>query len=163
MWLKNSTEKCIYFGTNFIELKTIEKANMPISFISSNITIASLKNLNCPSLCNYSLNCHTNLFDIKKFLNSMNQTFKKSDHGQTQILSSALKMQNRNLLLSQNNYLFYTQTDNGYIKNNLNNNNAITGTNNNQINSTLSTQIDSILDALENIGYYGFVTFRVKF
>jgi hypothetical protein len=161
MWLKNSTEMCIYFGTNFIELKTIGKMSMPLSFISSKITLANLKNLNCPSLCHYSLNCQTNLFDIKKFMHSLNQNSKRNDDGNTQILSSALKM-NRNLLLSQNNYLFYTQTDNAYYNKHNNNNYAITGSNNHQINCSLSSQVDSILDALENIGYYGFVTFRVK-
>lgn len=150
MMLRTSTEKCIYFGANFIELKTIDKNNIPLSFISSKITLANLNNLNCPSLCGNSLNCQINLFDIKKFLGCFNQKKISSKHSSNDISSTSSK-------ITQNNYLFYTQTDNGYF-----NNNVTTTANNNIISSSANSQVDSILDALENIGYYGFVTFRVN-
>ncbi len=56
------------------------------------------------------------------------------------------------LTSSQANYLFYTQTDADYY--NLPNKNSLSDSVSQQI------KINSILDALENIGYYGFVTFR---
>ena len=57
-------------------------------------------------------------------------------------------------IFSTQNYLFFTQTDVDYYNLNIN-------PHTNQIGSTNSQymKVNSILDALENTGYYGFVTF----
>lgn len=106
--------------------------------------------------------CDLSLFDSKTFLLELKKSIsidrlKRSGHNKKNQRVNEL---NGRLMVSQNcmrltqNYLFFTQTDAAYY----NNVEQRVSQRPQEVESQFM-RVNSILDALENIGYYGFVTF----
>lgn len=132
--MKN-TDKIIYFSTNLIEIFPIGENNAfyeKFNVIRKDISSFSLNGLNCPScIDSNTLNeCSLNLFDPKKYMDILRNNMK----------------QKKKLFISQKN-CFITQSASDFLTQNIQTN-------------TQFLQMNSILDALENIGYYGFTNFR---
>ena len=154
MVLKDSNIN-IYFCTNMLDVVSIEN-DLISDLINVDVTdknLFSLNSLKCAE-CNdeSSIECKLNLFDIKTFMIDLKKSIGKDrlnmhrhsskENKSKPIISSISNTQN---------YLFYTQTDAEYYAQPASRTSSI---------DTQYMKVNSILDALENIGYYGFVTFR---
>lgn len=157
MYLRNFN-KNVYFCTSLIEIAPITTIDEQItkSFISAvsleSKLLCSFKDINCPRCIRFNLEsqlqntheCDLNLFEIGQYLKAV-KISKRNDH---KAEGEAEKTKSSQTNASQN-YLFFTQTDVNYFQQGPE--------------ATLNSQQqrdNSILDALENAGYYGFVTFR---
>ena len=134
----------VYFCTNLVELVKINpNSNLQMFFdwSHSKDLILNFSNLRCPDCTVYdhaTINkCKKVLFDSNKYLISIKT--KKNDQN--------LRVFNKNL--PSQSYIFFTQTDLD-LKNGPNN----------LVGESQYLKINSILDALENIGYHGFASFR---
>lgn len=132
--MKNS-EKIVYFSTNLIEIFPITENNVfyeKFKVTKKNNLIFNLNGLHCPSCIDTNaLNeCSLNLFDPKKYMD---------------ILKNNL-IEKKKINQSQKN-CFFTQSASDFFTQNIQSN-------------TQYLKMNSILDALENVGYYGFTNFR---
>lgn len=127
-----------------------EKISSDICIV--NKAVFTLNGIKCPECNNEnSYDCKLQLFDVKSYLTDLKMTISKERLQSKRYPNKELTTTATAAAGSTQNYLFYTQTDAGYY------------VNKNAINSSVDSQymkVNSILDALENIGYYGFVTFR---
>ena len=145
----------VYFCASLIEIvMSSETSSHRFDLKQAKKSVFDSTNLTCPE-CHYMnshVECGLVLFDWGKFFTLL----KKS------IGLERLRKTNRHKLEQTNNvatqavvasqhYLFYTQTDAEYYSMSRN---AISQ------NQTQFMKDNSIIDALENIGYYGFVTFK---
>lgn len=148
-------DKTIYFCTNLIEKIVLDESE---DFLIPDLKLVdkmlfSFTNIKCLN-CNEqnSIQCNLNLFNIQMYITDLKKSIGKDRlNSKKKSLNKETDINNVQLVNSSQNYLFYTQNDSEYY------------VQPNEINSTVDSQymkINSILDALENIGYYGFVTFR---
>lgn len=148
MFLKDFNQT-VYFCTNLIELDSVQQNIQSfVNFRLETRTLCNLNNLECRN-CDNLNDCKLSLFDIKIFI----QSLKKSNTPKTSNLNLATTQRAHMPLIQTQNCLFFTQTDSDYyVENRIQ-----------QITPSATSQymkINSILDALESIGYYGFVNFR---
>lgn len=120
-------------------------------------TILDMPNIECPQCGDRpSIDCELSLFDSQAYLLALKKSIslerlkKKRKTNQTAMIQS----QGYSAALSQN-YLFFTQTDAGYYTEQK----GIAPVPVTSSNVSQYLKVNSILDALENIGYYGFITF----
>ena len=154
MILKDS-KLIIYFCTNLIEMIPFDDESEQIlsDICIVNKTVFALSGLKCPNCKNENFyDCQSQLFDIKSYMTDLKKTISKERLSTIRYPIKETKLPATQAAVSNTqNYLFYTQTDAEYY------------VHQNAINSSVDSQymkINSILDALETIGYYGFVTFR---
>jgi hypothetical protein len=156
MYLKNFN-KNVYFCTSLVEITPINTDDKQLKPIISDMRLeskmlCSFKDINCPRCIQYNLQsqlkntheCDLNLFEIGQYLKVVQigkRKFQKDEPVDGKAKSSPTN--------HSQNYLFFTQTDIGYF--NQGSEGALTSQHQRE---------NSILDAFENVGYYGFVTFR---
>jgi len=156
MYLRNFN-KNVYFCTSLVEIAPITTPNEQIKPFMSRLSLeskllCSFKDIKCPSCIRFNLQsqlrntheCDLNLFEIGQYL----KAFKIDKRDNRKGDGEEKKTQSSQTHASQS-YLFFTQTDVNYFNQG------------SEVALTSQQQRDnSILDALENAGYYGFVTFR---
>ncbi len=154
MILKDS-KLTIYFDTNLIEMFPLDDESEKIlsDICILNKEVFALSGLKCTRCNNENfIDCELKLLDIKRYLTDLKKTISKARLISKRYPVKETKLYNTSMAVSsKQNYFFYAQTDSEYY------------VHQNAINSSVDSQymkINSILDALENIGYYGFVTFR---
>ena len=141
----------VYFNVNLIELENNEFLKDKFRFSPTfSFNFTQLKCPQCLSVNKQSQNssCDLNLFSFKLFLDSIRNAIKATN-------AKHLSPSKHNFLLSQSQYSNGTQS---MSKNILQSNNS-----NQLLLSSYNTQymnVNSILDALENVGYYGLVSFK---
>lgn len=162
----------VYFCIDLFEIETLEErwANSIEIFLNKKVS-NQFENLKC-SECfksneeSSSVVCKLILFDIGLYAKSIKiaKSEDKNPKGAIQGMSSTLNNQSFMLFTNSQankNCLFYTQNDSDYF-----NLNQQLLTKSPMCKSTLEKsqylRLNSILDALENVGYYGFITFRAS-
>lgn len=140
----------IYFGANLFEIIPFSQPLSSLFSSYQNIMlnktlVCNLINLECNGCSSQSSQiCKLNFFEIKTFTNYLKNSIKISrDHlSQSSHTNNSVSMPRNSI---------FTQTDADYYNENTSQ----------QINPTNSQymKLNSILDALENTGYYGFVSF----
>lgn len=138
MLLKDCNQS-IYFSADLIE---VTELNSNIKPTISRSKQHSIHDLTCPQCLNSSDSCNLVLFDPNLFMRSMSTLV---NHRTTN--SSFTVFSNSQ---AHSNYMFHTQNDADYY---------------NRVNQPTEARsqyiaLNSILDALDHVGYYGFVTFR---
>lgn len=144
-----SHKRFIYFSANLFE--TISISSSSSSFFSSfnefklnKTLVCNLSYLECNECRSQSSQlCKINYFELKAFSNCLKNSNKIHQNQLNQSLHNNMTSMPRNLI--------FTQTDADYYNENTSQ----------QINPSNSQfmKLNSILDALENTGYYGFVSF----
>ncbi len=168
-------EQGVYFSINLIEIENIDDLKEPVNVYHR--ILCEFRNLKCPE-CDKKLpessltqaNCNLNLFDVKSFL-SILKSRNDFDRKMRLNINEIQKSQSSFESSGNNNLLFFTQTqqkfntqivhDSVYYQDKFTQHNHQNKSKNNQ--QQLNSQylsVNSILDALENVGYYGFVTFK---
>ena len=156
MYLRNFNRN-IYFCTSLVEIAPITTHGEQISTFISRISLeskllCSFKDINCPKCIRFNLQsqlrntheCDLNLFEVGQYLKALKMGKRDNHKGEREEEKAKSSQTN-----ASQNYLFFTQTDVNYF--------------NQAPEAALTSQQQrdySILDALENAGYYGFVTFR---
>ncbi len=142
-------KKYIYFSTNLCEIVSISE---PLSCLISGfqqfklnkVLVCDLTNLECNECRNQSSQiCKLNYFELKIFSSCLKNSNKTSHYQSSQSALNNIASMPRNSI--------FTQTDVEYY-----NDNSIQQTN---PSNSQYLKLNSILDALENTGYYGFVSF----
>lgn len=159
----NEQKQAVYFCTSLIEpipdsdLTPADQLCIQYhhNFRFEKQIILYIPNIKCPECGDRpSIDCDLNLFDSQAYLLALKKSIslerlkKKRKTNQTAMIQS----QGYSAALSQN-YLFFTQTDAGYYTEKK----GIVPVTSSNVSQYL--KVNSILDALENIGYYGFITF----
>lgn len=157
MFLKQF-DRNVYFCTNLIEIVQLDEQDP--DYVSKcepfKNTIRLLENIQC-SACLYTSSvmneCQLTLFNLNAYNKSINQLRAKIE---LDIEGNMVKSGTYHHHHHQpSNYLFYTQNDADYYLTG-----DVNSTNAQAVSKSQYFRLNSILDALENIGYYGFVTFQ---
>lgn len=149
MVLKDSNIS-IYFCTDLIEVIAIENdmiKDTPI--VEDHKVLVKLSDFKCSECKNEDhIECKMNLFDVKNYMIDLKRSIGKERLNSNRFLLTEHNKQATAHHHNTQNYLFVTQTDADYYVNQTNDV------------DTQYMRVNSILDALENIGYYGFITFK---
>ena len=146
----------VYFCASLIEIVVSPETTYRFDLKQAKKSVFDSNNLTCPE-CHYNVisnhvECGLVLFDSAKFFTIL----KKSIGLERLRKKNRLNLEQTNVanqrgVAASQHYLFYTQTDAEYYSMSRN---AISQ------NQTQFMNDNSIMDALENIGYYGFVSFK---